>query len=305
MNKKIVIIALAFLVLVRFNAFANPGDSGAAFLRIGEGAKPSSLAGAYAGVGGEIISLFSNPAGLSSVSGYEFSFSHAMWIDDISYYNFAAGAPLLKGYAAAGFTAVSAGEIDKYNRLGDEMGDSYNPTDMAFSLAYSRLIREVSAGVAVKFITSDIADETANAFALDLGAMKRFGLLNTGFSVQNIGTEMKYREDSDPLPLMARVGVSYPFYNIAGLDFLVLSEINISKDIPFKFNAGVNADYPINESMLSLRLGFKSYAEGLDTLSHFTGGLGIKHGQIAFNYALVSFQDLGLTHRVSLDYSIR
>ncbi len=304
MKKKIFAVLIAVFLVSGACLKADPGDNAAAFLRIGVGAGPSAMAEAYAGVCGDILSHYYNPAGLASLDGYNFSLSHALWFEDISYSNFVAGMPLLDGYAALGVSGLFSGEIDKYNWQGDDMDDTYSPSDIAVSGSYSRVITTgVSAGAALKFITSEIDGDRASAVALDIGAMKRLGEINLGLSLQNLGTEMKFRDEGDPLPFIARLGASYPF-DLSVFNMLAVAETNLSTEVPFKFNAGVKADYPAGEFLLSLRLGVKSYAEGLDALSHLTTGFGVEYSDIVFDYGFASFEDLGLTHRVSLGYRL-
>ncbi len=303
MNKKIIISAVTGIILAAGAAYSDPGDSAAAFLRIGVGARPAAMGEAYAGVDGDILSLYSNPAGLASLKTYQFSVTHAFWLDSTNYSNFAGGAPLFNGYMALGLSGLFYGEIDKYKSDGSEGDGSYSPSDMAVSVSYARddLIGDVSVGGTFKLVTSQIDSENATAVAVDIGAMKKIGDLNAGLSVQNIGTEMKYRNEGDPLPLIGRLGASYPF-SLGSFNMQGVAETNFSRDVPFKFNAGINADYPAGDMLVSLRLGLKSYAEGLDAWSHLATGMGLVYENIVFDYAFASFEDLGMTHRVSLGY---
>ncbi len=285
------------------NIYADVGEKSGSFMKICPGAKPASMAGAYAGVSGDMLNFYYNPAGLSSLNGYKFSFSHAFWLGSMNYSNFTAGAPLIDGYVAFGVNGLFAGEIDKYDRHGLEVGKSYSPSDISVGLSYSRDLEKISAGAAIKYITSEIAGCRAETFALDMGIMKRFGLFNTGFSIQNISGEMKFRNEGYSLPTVVRLGITYPFEY---LDFSMLSslEANISDDAGFKMNAGLNVDYPVDEMVFSVRIGVKSYAEGLDLLSHFTAGFGVEYSDVVFDYAFDSYEDLGGTHRLSFGYRI-
>jgi len=306
MNKRIITTAVLGLLVASGTAYSSPGSSAASFMRIAVGAKPSAMGEAYAGVRDDILSIYYNPAGISRLESYNLSFTHALWFEDINYSNFAAGMPAFDGYMALGLSGIFTGKIDKYDRTGEDMDDTYSPYDMAVSLSYARDIEsmDISAGASLKFITSDIDGHTASAVAADLGAMKKFGDINAGVSIQNVGTEMKYRNDSDPLPLIVRLGASYPFV-LGPFNMLGSAETNLSNDVPFKFNAGVNAGYPAGDFLLSLRLGFKSYAEGLDALSHLTTGFGVEYSDIVFDYGFASFEDLGLTHRISMGYRFK
>ncbi|NLB34657.1 MAG: PorV/PorQ family protein [Elusimicrobia bacterium] len=299
--KKLITKTTAVILALGLTAHADPGDSAAAFLRVGVGARPAAMAEAYAGVSGDLMALYSNPAGLSSILGSEFSFSHTVWLEDVSYSNLAMGMNIFDGYAALGVNYLTPGTIDKVDNAGNDMACTYKASDLLITGAYSKMFGDISAGAALKLIHSNIDNHTATAFALDVGVQRFFGMLNAGLVIQNFGTQMSFRDDCDPLPLAVRAGVSYPFL-LYGLDFQAVAETYYSNEVPFAFNAGVNADYLVSDFILSLRLGFKSNAEGLDALSHLTTGLGLEYSSIVFDYAFGSFEDLGMTHRISLGY---
>lgn len=299
--KKLITTAAAVILALGVSAQADPGDNAASFLRIGVGAKPAAMGEAYAGVSGDLMALYSNPAGLSSLFGYEFSFSHAVWLEDITYSNLAVGANILDGYAALGINYLSAGSIRKADNTGKKLATSYTPSDLLITGAYSRVFGDIATGAALKVIHSEIDGDTATGVALDIGAQRYFGLLNAGLVIQNLGTEMTFRNDGDSLPMAVRAGASYPFF-VHGFDIQAVAEAAYSTEVPFTFNAGVNADYPVGDFILSLRLGFKSNTDGLNALSHLTTGFGVNYSDIAFDYSFASFEDLGMTHRISLGY---
>ncbi len=300
---KKILTASLFLLLNATFLYAKPGDNTAAFLRIGVGAKPSAMAGAYSGVKGDLISLYYNPAGPASSSGYKFSFSHAFWLDSIDYANFTAGAPVFDGYMALGLCGLFYGEIDKYDRKGDFVGRSYSPSDMSATFSYSREFEEMHAGASVKFIRSRIAGYRANAAGFDIGVAREFSMLTAGISIQNIGTRMKFRNKSYPLPRTVRMGASYPF-SFSEIEMLAVSELNFSSEVPFQINTGLNADYSYEDFIFSLRLGLTSYAQGLDGWSHLSAGFGIEYSNIVFDYAFSPYEDLGITHRISIGYRL-
>ncbi len=299
--KYIIAFVFMFWGFMCGNVYSGAGEKGASFLRLGVGAKPASLGEAYSGVSGDLLSLYYNPAGLSSISGYKMSFSHALWFESIDYSNFTMGMPWLGGYMTVGINGLFMDDIEKYDYMGDPLDDKYSPRDMAVSLSYSRKVNSFSTGLAVKYITSEIDDEKAEAFACDIGIMRSFGKLNAGLAFQHIGTEIKFLRQGDPLPFTVRGGASYPF-SIAGIDTLALAELRYLTDENIRLNGGLNMDFPINDILFSIRMGGRSYAEGLDALSHLTAGFGLGYKNIDFDYAFASFEDLGSTHRVSLSF---
>ena len=84
-----------------------------------------------------------------------------------------------------------------------------------------------------------------------------------------------------------------------------------------KVTAGLDAKYLLNDELTTslgaeysyadtvfARLGYRlrSGSSRYDVITGFTTGAGVKAGQFIFDYALVSFGDLGFTHRATVSY---
>ena len=72
-------IGRSFIASVLHAAFSSKsaGTSGAAFLKIGAGARPTAMGGAYTALADDANALYWNPAGLVRLEKREFSASHA------------------------------------------------------------------------------------------------------------------------------------------------------------------------------------------------------------------------------------
>src|SRR5690606_36855346 len=117
-------------------------------------------------------------------------------------------------------------------------GERWGAQDLAVAVSYARnLTDRFSIGGSVKYISQQIWNESASAFALDVGLLFHTQLegLRIGMSISNFGTELKLdgkdlllaadidpnssgnngnissqlETDSWPLPLIFSVGVSY------------------------------------------------------------------------------------------------
>ena len=283
---------------------AASGESTAAFLRLGVGAKPASMGEAYAGVPGGILSLYSNPAGLTPLSDYMLSFSHNLWIAGMHHSSIIAGLPAFGGYAAIGINGLFVGAIDRYDRYGSPAAGSFSSTDISYTLAYSKEVADdASAGAALKYVTCEIDGYYAGTVAADIGFMGSVGPLNTGIAIQNIGRGMRFRIKREPLPLVIRSGASYSLF-LGRMDLLISAEASHKANAPFRLSMGASLDdygyYVIHDLIFSLRLGVKSYSRDTGKFALLSGGAGITHRNTTLDYAFVSLKGLGLTHRVSL-----
>ncbi|MDD4778171.1 MAG: type IX secretion system outer membrane channel protein PorV [Fermentimonas sp.] len=117
----------------------------------------------------------------------------------------------------------SLGDIDIFD-IGGEFAQSVNPYELAFDVAYSRMLSETFSGaVTMRYIRADYSTgdgETTpgNAFAADIAGYNETyfymgrseALLGLGFNLSNIGTKMSYDggETSMFLPANMRLGAS-------------------------------------------------------------------------------------------------
>ncbi|MFH1957061.1 MAG: PorV/PorQ family protein [bacterium] len=275
------------------------GTSGAQFLKIGIGARAVAMGEAYAGMEGDMNSIYWNPAGLSRIGTSQTSFSHTAWFQDIKYENLMAGYPAGSGFMALGINWLTIGSIDKYKNTGSPAGESYSPADMSAVVSYSREVKGIPFGTNLKYISSNIDGENAAGIALDIGAMYRSGKLNTGLAIQNLGTGLKFRKESDPLPLNIKLGSVYKFGRrlTAALDF------NIPNDSDFRVNTGVEYSRNYGENLtVALRTGYKTNTKGLDAIDGLSFGFGVGYKNSLLDYAWVPYGDLGATHRLSFVY---
>ncbi|MFH1352125.1 MAG: PorV/PorQ family protein [bacterium] len=290
-----------FSFLISPKVFAGgKGTSGAQFLKIGIGARAVAMGEAYAGMEGDMNSIYWNPAGLSRIGTSRTSFSHTAWFQDIKYENLMAGYPAGSGFMALGINWLTIGSIDKYKNSGPTpTGESYSPVDMSAVISYSREVKGIPFGANLKYISSNIDGENAAGIALDIGAMYRLGKLNTGLAVQNLGTGLKFRKESDPLPLNIKLGSVYKF----GRRLTTALDFNIPNDSDFRLNTGVEYSREYGKDItVALRTGYKTNTKGLDAIDGISFGFGISYKNSLLDYAWVPYGDLGTTHRLSFVY---
>ncbi|MDI6752354.1 MAG: hypothetical protein QME07_05840, partial [bacterium] len=141
-----------------------------------------------------------------------------------------------------------------------------------------------------------IDDKSANAFCIDGGLLYKTSYpgLKVAATVNNLGTKPKFMNESDSLPLSARLGASYTLpKKTLPIPLLISLDTNLS---PFYVSLG--AESQINP-LFTARLG---YASGpADEGPGITCGLGIIQPQFSLDYAIKPYGELGLSHYVSLN----
>lgn len=277
------------------------GTSAFQFLQLGVGARPSAMGEAFAGVAGDVSSVYWNPAGLAALDRGELSVSHALWLEDITYSSLAGGLPVNGGTVGASFNVLNTGAIDKADNTGLRLGDSYNMAEVMALLSYARQFGALALGANLKFISSRIEEETAQSVAADLGAIYgglsvRGRRLNLGLAVQNLGPKAEYVSETFSLPVTVRAGAALEAYK--GL--LLVSDL-VYREETVDIHAGAEYSRAFGAVVVAARAGYKDdTVKELGSLSGLTAGLGVGWTDFRLDYAWNSFTDLGATHRLSL-----
>lgn len=300
-----------FLIIAALCAVANAGSgtTAANFLKFSISAREAGLAGAYSAVGDGSESVFANPAGLNGVKGKELGFGFASYLQD-SRVGLVSYATLYKGSRVGiGLSAYSVDGIERrgLSDLSGVMGESgsFTATDMALSLSYAKadaipsLIENTDLGVTVKVISSKIDDSGAYAGAVDLGFLYNYNEeTKISLMLANAGSELKYEDEGDALPMNLRAGMSYKVKKT-----VVAAEVSqyTRED---KFYPSIGAESELREGF-SVRAGYKfGYDTGnLGSYAGMSGGFGIKTSGIGIDYAYSPFGDLGDIHR--FDFKVK
>lgn len=301
--KRVLASLTALAVAAGVAGAAEAGSSAAAFLKIGVGARAVGMGEAAAAVAAGPEALYWNPAGLAAYERGAVSFTHNEWLEDVRYEYLGLSYPLLNVGTFA-FTAgrVSMGEIEGRNEQGDPTG-TFNASDMALSLGYARrLLKILTVGVGAEYVTEKIEAESAATFAGTAGAIVDTPLagLAAGVSASNVGGELKFIEEGDPLPMVVRGGLAYllPFGGEANRLTVAADAVKFNDSDDVKVNGGVEYWFM---GTVAARAGYKAnYDE-----DGVTGGLGFKYAAserlgLAADYAYADMGVFGATHRISL-----
>ena len=284
-------------------SYAAVGDSGAQSLKIGIGARAIGMGESFVALADDADAIYWNPGGLGQIKKKEISMMYNQWFEGIKQGYVGYVHPLGNiGTFGGAVSYLIVGDMDRteIDSDGDDVSTSqtFGASDMFVTLSYGRKIKMLDVGVSLKYITEKIEDESATAFAVDLGFLYATPVpkLNVGLSVQNLGTKIKFISESDLLPLNFKLGASYKMLE---KDALALAlDVNIPNEGNVNVHAG--AEYLLFD-MIALRAGYKTTTiEGLGALSGLSAGCGFAFKGYGIDYAWVPYGDLGSTHRVSL-----
>lgn len=276
------------------------------------GARGVAMGEAFSAVADDATAIHWNPAGLALIPTGDAAFMHAAYLANISYE--------FLGYGQrVGERSVLAGSLQffDYGTLtGKDVNNnpiaSFHPRTYIYSLAFAQTVAdveegaEVSAGVTLKHVRTQIK-QSASALAADVGFLTKFASeipSRAALVVQNMGQGPKYDSARDRLPLTLRGGLAFmPAPWVLSFDLVAPRGNRPYGALGVEFARAFTPTWDA-----ALRAGYNTllYESGPDGLRGFGFGLGIKVRPVNFSidYALVPFGDLGLTHRVSLRWSL-
>jgi len=301
--KTILFISLQFALIA--TAFAtSAGTTGFELLRTDGWASNSALGGSQIAVGGNLHSLFSNPAGLTDLQHPKAAVGFFKHVMDINAGNLAYAQPLKKiGVAGIGITYFDYGSFDRANEYGQKQGE-FGASDFLFTAALARpFYKSLTGGIALKYLNSSIDSYTASALAADIGFQYHTGYFgwDVGAGIYNLGfATSAYLEHKDDLPTAYRLGLSVPLqhlparFSFAG-EYMEAEGIRGCGGLELTFSKYLQGRLGYNTIGIDQRTGLDS-----DALAGFSAGLGIHIKSLSIDYALTSQGEIGYLHRFTI-----
>jgi tetratricopeptide (TPR) repeat protein len=263
---------------------------------------------AQVGLADDVYATYWNPAGLAQLQNREAGFVQTQYIQDIQsqYAAYAHPHPTL-GTFAGSFTYLNVGKFDSFDAAGQPTGQvGANDAALGFSYALPvvrnrRMSSQLSAGFTGKYIQEKLDTVTAHAYAMDAGLLyapgKEFGDalegVKAGLAVRNLGSSMKFDQESFELPRSITAGLSW-----TGVWLGESLTATLDGEQPNDGKRTVGAGVELSTlQLLILRGGYTSKGD-LGTGLRLGAGLRFKTVQV--DYAFAAAGDLGQTHRFGL-----
>ncbi len=301
-SSKLVFFGLGFFLPFLAHAVQNDldtGEVGNAFLLVNPSVRAASLGGNQATLEGRFDAMFSNPAGLASLSIPEVWIAHNQSFIDTKHSHMGFGAP-----AGRNTFALSADYTDhgKEERTADNgsgqpvigLGDFRFSTLLANAGWGRRLSKRIQFGAAAK-AWSDRQDGTAqNGWAVDTGLIFKRILpaFDLAISAKNLGPSV----DGYKLPAVTSVGAALHIPMNSARTTL-FSNV----DFPSYDDSIARFGLEFSKRAFSLRGGYETGSEKIDdSLGNFTFGGGANIRGWRVDYAWVPKGDLGDQHQLSL-----
>ncbi|MFQ5605393.1 MAG: PorV/PorQ family protein [bacterium] len=286
------------------------GTTAATFLKIGAGARPIAMGGAYTALSDDILSVYWNPAGLARIGGAgEATFNHAEWLADIQY-DFAAFSLNAGDIGSFGMHVISLRTPEQVVRTvsnPEGTGQVWDANSISLGVTFSKnLTDRFSIGITGKYIQESIFNETARGGAFDIGVMydTPFKNLRIGASISNFGSKMRldgrdlkfneapinepgavdevpsqFKTESFDMPLNFRFGIAWKLVDNENMSVLTVADGLQPNDNNESVNGGIELGF---KNVLFLRGGYKSLFLA-DSEQGATFGVGLKYDVVGAN----------------------
>ncbi len=298
MNKIVLlIISIAFISVTIFPQSA--GNSGLSFLKLGFGARNIAMGDAGAAASNDVTALFYNPAKLAGNDNSEIMFMHNQWIQDIRSEVLGVKFNFLNLPLALGVNVTSINDIEVRTRPGNPE-TTFNANYSFFSLSTGfHLVNNISFGATIKYLYEGLYTDESNGWGFDFGLNYKtnFDGLSLAAAIRNLGTMNRLRVEKTQLPNEFRIGPLYQFILPSGFQVTAAAEyLKYLQANDTHFNLGAEILY---DNLIAIRGGYQTgyISKG------FTGGVGLRWGNLSFDYAISPFQlGLGSGNSISLNF---
>ena len=253
------------------------------------------------------FAAFNNPAALVGVYRSYLAVSNVGLPFDAQYNVASFALPTMHGTIGASLMNLNYGNFTG-------LDNNFNPTtvgatgESGLMLSYAfPLYSEVpvrkdygAIGVNFKFLQNSLSEYTAQALAIDFGAIYHLPFLNglsAGAVYKNFGSKMKFVTTDANLPTTLNFGLAY---NNETLHDMMLT---VDYEMPNDQNNAVSAGVAVSPVyFMSLRAGWKNTQDSIANGARF--GFGFNFGSFSLDYAYTPYDNFGNINTVSLGVAL-
>ncbi len=294
-TKLIIFVLYVCTSLFAENEFKRLGKSGFSFLKISPSARAAGMGDAFTAVANDVTTIFFNPAGLTNINNFDFSFNHTNWIVNSSLISGVIGFPFgQRGALGISVISFATEEFEETTIFEPEgTGRMIKAGDIAIALAYAlKLTDRLSFGLKGQYLEEFIDDDKAKGFAFDFSTfyMSGFRDLTIAMVMKNFGPDAKFLTKKFKLPLYFNVNTAISLLGKQGgpIQLLLSAESAFATDYRDRYHVG--SELWIAD-MLALRGGYKFFYDTEDWT--IVAGLKLKIGarRILIDIAYSNFEE--------------
>jgi len=277
-------LAIVALLVAPAWAWLGPSATGYTFMKIGVGARPVAMGGAYTAVADDANALFWNPAGLALNEDLSANATVMKLFQSVTYTS--------AGLVASPVRRAGVGVAGAYLSATDTRRDEHGQKTGAFGLsdfvigpgAAWEPAGNLGVGLGVRYVGSRIDSFTAYSASLDAGIIYRpVGFLTVGASLLHIGPPRRFVADWEYQPANLRTGVALKF-PFSQNHVLVASDLSAYPDYGPTVSVGgelyitmpTRGRGAVGDQGLAVRAGYQS-GPHVGTWSGFSLGVGYEY----------------------------
>ncbi|MFA6003446.1 MAG: PorV/PorQ family protein [Elusimicrobiota bacterium] len=305
-----ILLALLLASAAAPRLHAEAGRTAAVTLQRPISARAVGLGEAFAAVEGGLDSLNYNPAGLARLARPEAASSYTRGIADDDFGSLHYAHPLRSATVSGGLLYYDAGPINIKLSDGTQHTRTAQKDVVAAGGISLPLEHGLSLGALAKVFRLELAEEVrTTGYAADIGALWRTPLkgLSLGLAAQNLGPDIKFEQEGDPLPLTLRCGAAYsvdlgrlPMFQEGSFGFskfLLAADAVKVREQEVSAAAGLEMSMSLAEkSFIALRAGYQFS----DEPGALALGIGLRQGPWIFDYGLGVVKDVTNSHHFNL-----
>ncbi len=293
---------LLVLFLISSITFAQTaGEAGFSFLKIGFGARNIAMGDLGVVGSNDVSSINYNPALITLNDDSQIMLGNNSWIQGLNSKILGASFGLFGLPFAVTLNTTSIDDIE-IRSISGELESTFNAYYFYTGLSTGfNLYGDLSAGITVKYLYEGLLSDEATGLGYDLGLHypNVFRNFDVGFSVRNLGSVNKLRNEETKLPVDIRLGGAY-HYQLESINSELTAITGFQKySAADDSHIHLGAEFIYN-GLIALRAGYVSGYVAKD----ISAGLGINWNNINFDYAFTNFTyNLGSAHTISLMYT--
>ncbi len=196
------------------------GRSGLNFLKIGQGARPAAMGGAFTAISDGIDAIFWNPAGLTKIEKRAYTLSYTNWLVDTKIYSGAFAVKYGRAALGLGVIALDPGDVEETTIFAPNgTGRTLDLGDLAIGAAYAiTLTDRFSFGTQFRIIRESLDLETINTFDFNVGSWFKTGFKSTrlAMSLRNLSKDITIDEQPFFVPSVFSIGGAMEIYGEQG-----------------------------------------------------------------------------------------
>ena len=259
--------------------------------------RANGMADAYTAASDDPYGVYYNPALTSENKAVAFAFQRGYADDSTGV--LALALPRLVGGFSLGlsFLYYNTGKMDLFTSGGSKRA-VIGEKDHLGMVSLSRRFGVYSFGANMKLARIALFETASDSTGLlDLGFLADYPLVRLGFAVQNLGGKMKLGTEEERVASNWRLGLSRLF-SFGAVDITGAADMVKRENEPAYFRAGSEFVYG---KTVALRAGYE-FQNSLSADNNLRFGCGFLLKSMTLDYAMVSYQNLGATHRFALSY---